>query len=40
MDAIEHLGYELRVFIRVPDLGIRHPFLTVIHFNHYYYFTR
>ncbi len=27
MDAIERLGYELRVFIRVPDFGIHHPFL-------------
>lgn len=36
MDAIERLGYELRVFIRVPDFGIHHPFLIGLHFNHYF----
>ena len=39
MDAIERLGYELRVFIRVPDFGIRHPLLMRLHFNHHFKVT-
>ncbi|KAF8960605.1 hypothetical protein BDZ97DRAFT_1294389 [Flammula alnicola] len=34
MDSIEHLGYELRVFIRVPDLGMHQLYAPPSFLNH------